>query len=60
MPAPRRTAKPIKGFAATRSSRGIIKRAAADLEEGKADTDCRRSDRTSRKDCPAPARRRGG
>jgi hypothetical protein len=60
MPATRRTPKPIKGFAATRSSRGIIKRAAADLEQGKADTDCRRPDGSSRKDCPTPARRRGG
>lgn len=52
MRATRKTPKPIKGFAATRSPRGIMKRAAADLEQGQEDTDCRRSNRASRKDGP--------
>lgn len=56
MPATRKSPKPIKGFAATRSSRGVMKRAESDLERGLEDTDCRRPDLTSRKDCPAPKR----
>lgn len=55
MPATRKTPKPIKGFAATRSSRGIIKRAAADLEQGQENTDCREADRRSGGDCPKPS-----
>ena len=35
----RRTKKTIRGFAATRSSRGIIRQAAADIEHGLVDTE---------------------
>ena len=54
----RKTSKPVRGFAATRSPRGIIKRAEADLEAGREDTECRRPDRTSREHCPSPAKAR--
>ena len=37
----------IKHKPATQSSRGVIKRAAKDLEQGKANTDCRLPDATS-------------
>lgn len=56
MPA-RKTPKPVKGFAATRSSRGIIKRAAADLEQGRENTDCRLPDASSEPRCPKPGKR---
>jgi len=54
----RKAPKPVRGFAATKSPRGIIRRAEADLEQGREDTDCRRADRTSGKDCPTPAAKR--
>jgi hypothetical protein len=49
--------KTLTGFAATRSSRGIMKRAAADLEQGLENTDCRIPDPTSQEHCPRPARK---
>ena len=54
----RRTPRPVRGSAATRTPRGIIKRAEADLEEGRENTDCRRPDRSSRAHCPSPAKPR--
>jgi hypothetical protein len=41
----RRSPKPVKGFAATRNLRGITRRAANDVEQGRQDTDLRRSNR---------------
>ncbi|HYX65443.1 MAG TPA: hypothetical protein VE935_14600 [Burkholderiales bacterium] len=52
----RKTPRPLRGFAATRTPRGIIKRAEADLEAGREDTECRRPDRSSRAHCPTPAK----
>ncbi|HEX7055552.1 MAG TPA: hypothetical protein VF211_16630 [Burkholderiales bacterium] len=54
---PRRTPKPVKGFAATRSSRGIIKRAAADLAAGRENTECRPG-RSSPRHCALPGKKR--
>jgi hypothetical protein len=45
----RRSPKPIKGFAATRNLRGVIRRAANDVEHGRQDTDLRRSNRVPAK-----------
>jgi hypothetical protein len=43
---------------ATRSSRGVIKRAASDLKQGLKNTDCRLPDKSSQGYCPAPAKPR--
>jgi hypothetical protein len=48
----RKTPRPVKGFAATRSARGIIKRAEKDLAQGRENTDCRSPDASSAADCP--------
>lgn len=37
----KRTTKEIRGFAATRDPRGLIKQAEKDLQRGVKDTDCR-------------------
>jgi len=47
----RRTPAPVKGFAAG-PARRVVRRAQADVAQGREDTDCRRPDRTSRKHCP--------
>jgi hypothetical protein len=47
----RGTQKTLVSHAAGRSSRGVIKRAAKDLEQGKTNTDCRLPDATSDPHC---------
>lgn len=48
------TSKTIKGFAATRGPRDVIKQAQADLARGLEDTDCRVTAKSSKRDCPRP------
>jgi hypothetical protein len=52
----RRSPQPIRGFAATRTRRGVVKRAANDIERGREDTDCRDKAGRAPGDCPRPAR----
>jgi hypothetical protein len=54
----RATRKTLASHAATRSSRGVIKRAASDLKQGLKNTDCRLPDKSSEGYCPAPAKPR--
>jgi hypothetical protein len=54
----RNTRNTIHGFAATKSSRGVMRQAADDLERGQKNTDCRLPDGSSEKACPTPRRRR--
>jgi len=54
----KRTRKTIRGFAATRDPRGITKQAAADLERGLQDTECRGAEKPAGSPCP-PRRRSG-
>jgi len=56
----KRTGKTMRGFAATRDPRGVVKQAQADLERGLEDTDCRGTKKTTDSPCPKrrPARRR--
>jgi hypothetical protein len=54
--ATRRTPEPVKGFAATRGRRGVVKRAANDAAGGRENTDCRGEARTAQPDCPRPSR----
>jgi hypothetical protein len=53
----RATRKTLASHAATRSSRGIIKRGASDLKQGLKNTDCRLPDQSSEGHCPAPSKR---
>jgi hypothetical protein len=50
------TSRTSVSHAATRSSRGVMKRAASDLERGLKNTDCRSPDATSARECPTPSR----
>jgi hypothetical protein len=54
----KRTSKTIKGFAATRGPRDVIKQAASDTEHGLEDTDCRAPAKSSERHCPRPGRRK--
>jgi hypothetical protein len=54
----RRSPQPIRGFAATRTRRGVVKRAANDVERGLEDTECRGEARRSQPECPRPAKLR--
>jgi hypothetical protein len=52
MPRPqKRTAKTIRGFAATRDLRGVTKQAEKDLERGLQDTDCRGAKKSASSAC---------
>jgi hypothetical protein len=53
--ATRRSPQPIRGFAATRTRRGVVKRAANDVERGREDTDCRDKADRAPGDCPRPS-----
>jgi hypothetical protein len=48
------TRSTIKGFAATRGPREVVKQAASDLEHGLEDTDCRVPAKSSERRCPRP------
>jgi hypothetical protein len=52
------TRNTIKGFAATRGPREVVKQAASDLEHGLEDTDCRVPAKSSERHCPRPRPRK--